>query len=139
VFHLEADVDPAEAIRAAHALGTEVGAALRPDTPFERVEPWIGRVEQVLVMSVHPGFSGQTFLPHVLPKLKQVRKAIESTAPATDISIDGGVTVETAPSAAEAGATFFVCGNSVFAHGDVASNLTALRRAVTEGARGAFR
>ncbi len=135
VFHLESRSPPDEVIRAAHALGTEVGAAIKPETPFHEVAPYVDRVEQVLVMSVHPGFSGQAFLPEVLPKVVAARQTLDRLGTGGDLSIDGGITAETAPQAAAAGATFFVCGNSVFTGGPVAGNLRRLRAAVEEGAQ----
>ena len=137
VFHMEADVDPAKAIRSAHDLGVQVGAALKPETPFDAVTPFLGAIDQVLVMSVHPGFSGQKFIRGALPKLNQARDSIARLGTPIDISIDGGVTPETARLAAGEGATFFVCGNSVFANGEVGQNLRTLRRAVEEGSQSA--
>jgi ribulose-phosphate 3-epimerase len=139
VFHVESNSEPEAVVRAVHALGAQVGAALRPDSPFSRVAPFADRLDQILVMSVHPGFSGQKFLPEVLPKVREARALLDAVAPAADVSIDGGVTPETAREAAGAGATFFVCGNSVFAGGEVDANLRRLRTAVEEGARGAVR
>lgn len=139
VFHLEARSDPEEVVRTVHRLGAAVGAAIRPDTPYERVDPLVERLDQVLVMSVHPGFSGQKFIPEVLPKVRAARARLDALGSAADISIDGGVGPETAVEAAAAGATFFVCGNSVFHGGDVATNLTRLRASVEEGARRAVR
>jgi ribulose-phosphate 3-epimerase len=139
VFHLEAPTDPAAVVRAVHDLGAHVGAALRPDTPFDRVAPLVDRLDQILVMSVHPGFSGQKFIADVLPKVTAARRALDATNPAADVSIDGGITAETAPLAARAGASFFVCGNSVFTGGPVDANLRRLRAAVEEGHRGAVR
>jgi ribulose-phosphate 3-epimerase len=139
VFHVEASSDVGETIRLGHRLGAGMGVAIRPDTPFSAVEPWSDRVEQILVMSVHPGFSGQKFHPEVLPKVTAARHRVAELGTGADVSIDGGVTVETAGPAAAAGATFFVCGNSVFAHGSVAENLGHLRAAVEEGAGRAVR
>jgi ribulose-phosphate 3-epimerase len=139
VFHVESRADPEEVIRAVHRLGAGVGAAIRPDTPFARVEPLLERLDQVLVMSVYPGFSGQQFLPEALPKVRAARKRLDSLGSPADISIDGGVVPETAIEAAAAGATFFVCGNSVFHGGDIAENLRRLRSSVEEGARRAVR
>jgi ribulose-phosphate 3-epimerase len=139
VFHVESRCAPADVVRAVHRLGARVGAAIRPDSPFSRVAPLADRLDQVLVMSVHPGFSGQAFLPDVLPKVTEARALLDEVAPAADVSIDGGVTPETAREAARAGATFFVCGNSVFAGGPVDGNLRRLRAAVEEGAHGAVR
>lgn len=139
VFHVEARADPEEVVRRVHALGVKVGAAIRPDTPFSAVAPLAPKLDQILVMSVHPGFSGQKFIPEALPKVRAARARLEELGSAADISIDGGVTVKTAPDAAEAGATFFVCGNSVFTGGSVADNLAELRAAVDGGARRAVR
>lgn len=139
VFHVEARDDPAEVVRAVHALGARAGAAIRPDSPFARVEPLADALDQILVMSVHPGFSGQKFLPEVLPKVEAARARLAGRSGEVDVSIDGGITPETARDAARAGATFFVCGNSVFVGGSVSENLHRLRSAVEEGARDAVR
>lgn len=135
VFHVEARSPPADVIRAVHRLGVQVGAALRPETPFRAVEPFLGDLDQVMIMGVHPGFSGQTFLREVLPKLTLARARLDALGRDADVSIDGGVTVETAIDTAAAGATFFVCGNSVFGAGSVGENLARLRASVEEGAR----
>jgi len=139
VFHIESGSDPVEVIRTVKKQGGAVGVALRPATPFALVEPLIDRVDQVLVMSVEPGFSGQRFLPEVLPKVAAARARLAKDGRAADVSIDGGVTPETAVAAARAGASFFVCGNSVYGGGAVAENLRRLRAAVEEGAKGAVR
>ena len=139
VFHIESDSDPAEVVRRAHDLGSAVGAAVKPDTPLAALDPVFDRLDQVLVMSVHPGFSGQEFIPDVLPKLREARARIDRDGRATDLSVDGGVSATTAVDAAAAGATFFVCGNAVFVGGDVRTNLARLRAAVEEGAQRAVR
>jgi len=139
VFHMEARSEPAAVVREVRRLGAAVGAAIRPETPFAAVEPVVDDLDQVLVMSVHPGFSGQRFLPETLPKLRLAHDRLERLGRETDVSIDGGVTPETAAAAAREGATFFVCGNSVFGDGSVADNLGQLRRAVEDGARRAVR
>jgi ribulose-phosphate 3-epimerase len=134
VFHLEAKAEPRGIIDASRKLGVGVGAAIRPDTPVDRVWPWIGQLDQVMVMGVHPGFSGQKFIPGTVPRIREVRERLDAAGSAADLSIDGGITTETAFQTAQAGATFFVCGNSVFGHGTVAENLSALRTAVQKGA-----
>jgi len=139
VFHIESRSDPEATIREVHRLGAGVGVAIRPDTPFSAVERLADRVDQILVMSVHPGFSGQKFLPDVLPKVTAARRRLASLGSAADVSIDGGVTAETAGSAAAAGATFFVCGSSVFTGGPVEENLRRLRAAVEAGGTDAIR
>jgi ribulose-phosphate 3-epimerase len=139
VFHVESRDPPEEVIRVVHDLGAKVGVALRPDTPLSALDGFVDRLDQILVMSVHPGFSGQRFLPEVLPKVTAAAKRAVETGLPTYVSVDGGITPETAIDAAAAGATFFVCGNSVFGHGDVRENLRTLRTAVEEGARHAVR
>ncbi len=135
VFHVEASESPVEIIRAAHDLGAEVGIALRPDTPLDRAGPVLDRVDQVLVMTVQPGFSGQAFIPAVLPKLEAARRELDRRNPGADLSVDGGITPDTAVPAARAGATFFVCGNSVYGQGTVADNLRSLRSALVRGSQ----
>ena len=134
VFHVESNSDPEEVIRQAHALGNAVGAAVRPETPLSALDRFVDRLDQVLVMSVHPGFSGQSFLPEVLPKVRAARDRIDRAGLATDVSIDGGINATTAGAAARAGATFFVCGNAVFAGSDIGGNLRRVRASVDEGA-----
>jgi ribulose-phosphate 3-epimerase len=133
VFHVEARAEPEVVVREVHRLGVAVGAAIRPETPFSAVEPLLDRLDQVLVMSVHPGFSGQKFIPEVLPKVRSAREQLDARGSDADISIDGGVTPETAADSAAAGATFFVCGNSVFHGGNVGENLRNLRASLEKG------
>ncbi len=139
VFHIESRSPAAEVVREARRLGVAVGGAVRPDTPLSALDPVFDALDQVLLMSVHPGFSGQKFIADVLPKVRAARQRIDRGGSAAYVSIDGGITPETAGDAAAAGATFFVCGNSVFHSGTVADNLARLRASVTEGARRALR
>ncbi|MCI4350283.1 MAG: ribulose-phosphate 3-epimerase [Thermoplasmata archaeon] len=139
VFHVEADGSPRELIPKIRALGVEVGLAVNPETPLEAAARWLGDLDELLVMSVHPGFSGQSFLTEALPKLRQARAALDTMGSNAELSIDGGVTAETGAEAAAAGASFFVCGNSVFTGGRVESNLAMLRDAVVAGAKRAVR
>ena len=138
VVHLEAEDPPDTTLPAVRALGARAGLAIKPETPFSSVEPWLDRLDELMVMGVHPGFSGQAFLPEALPKLKAARAELDRRKAAVELAIDGGVTLEVARATARAGATFFVCGNSVFGSGDVAENLGALRAAVSEGRGDAF-
>ncbi len=96
------------------ALGLRTGLALNPDTPFEAVEPYLGEVDLVLCMTVFPGFGGQSFMAEVMPKVAQVRAAVDARAFALDIEVDGGIDTDTAPVAASAGANVFVAGSAVF-------------------------
>ena len=135
VFHAEATKEPDEIIRMARSSGAAVGIAIRPETPVATIEPLLGRIDELIVMSVHPGFSGQEFLPGSVPKILEARASIDREKLSVELSVDGGITVETARSAVAAGATFLVCGNSVFAHGTVPENLAALRNATELGRR----
>jgi len=135
VFHVESDDPPHEVVRAIRASGAGVGAAIRPPTPFETVQPLLSELDEVLVMSVHPGFSGQKFIPEVLPKVRAARAAVDAIGSSALVSVDGGVVPETASESARAGATFFVCGNSVYNSQPVGENLARLRAAVERGAR----
>jgi len=134
VFHLEATSDPGAVIRTIRDTGAAVGAAVRPATPYSALSPWAAQLDQLLIMSVHPGFSGQKFLPDALPKLRAARTQLDELGSPADLSIDGGITLETVGEVAAAGATFFVCGNSTFVGGSVGQNLQRLRSAVEDGA-----
>jgi ribulose-phosphate 3-epimerase len=134
VFHLESRSDPRTTIERIHGLGARAGIAIKPDTPFDALVPFLPEVDEVMVMGVHPGFSGQKFLPSAIPKLEEARRRVDALGRDVEIAIDGGITAETARTCAAAGARFFVCGQSVFGGGPVAGNLAGLRRAVEEGA-----
>jgi ribulose-phosphate 3-epimerase len=139
VFHLEAEPQAGPLLRRIRELGAAAGLALRPDTPVSRAEPYLDDLDQLMIMAVQPGFSGQAFQPGAIPKLAEVRRALDARESPADLSVDGGVTVATGRQAAGAGATFFVCGNSVFSDGSVAENLHRLRLSIREGADDAVR
>ena len=86
-----------ELIAQMRQLGLRAGLAFNPDTPFEKVAPFLGQVDLVLCMTVFPGFGGQSFMPEVLDKVRQVRAAIDAAGLAVDIEVDGGIDVDTAP------------------------------------------
>ncbi len=130
--HIEAVPDPEPTFSLAERLGVEVGLVISPPTPFEAVEPFVERCRMLVVMSVHPGFGGQSFMPSVLPKVEQARKWVDSRGLDTDIEIDGGITPETARVAFEAGANVLVAGTSVFGAPDRGAAIRALRDAVQE-------
>jgi ribulose-phosphate 3-epimerase len=105
-----------ELIAQMRELGLRAGLAFNPDTPFEQVAPYLSQVDLVLCMTVFPGFGGQSFMPEVLDKVRQVRAAVDDGGLAVDIEVDGGIDVDTAPRAAAAGANVFVAGSAVFGH-----------------------
>ena len=129
-FHVEATNDPAPVIDAIHAAGAKAGISLKPGTPIEPYLPLVASVEQVLVMTVEPGFGGQAFMPEVLGKVSAVKAQADALGKAVWIQVDGGVSVETIGLAAAAGANTFVAGSSVFASGmSPAEAIAALRDA----------
>jgi ribulose-phosphate 3-epimerase len=133
--HAEAGAHLHRSMQAIRALGKKAGVAINPGTPPEALEPVLGLVDLVLLMTVNPGFGGQSFIREVCPKIARVRQMV-GDAP-IDIEVDGGVTPETAPLAAEAGANVFVAGSAFFSGGPgrYAANGAAIRRAA-ELARG---
>jgi ribulose-phosphate 3-epimerase len=103
------------------------GVVLNPATPEDSIRYVLGLADVVLVMSVNPGFGGQSFLPEVLPKVAAIRKMIDESGFQVDLEIDGGVAPGTAGRAAAAGARVLVAGSAVFNHGDYASAIRTLR------------
>ncbi len=128
--HIEVLPDPTEAAERAAAAGLDFGLVLSPPTPFSAVEPFLDLVDMLLVMAVHPGFGGQSFMPEVLPKVEQARNLIDSQALAADIQIDGGITPKTAPAARRAGADVFVAGTAIFRDPDPVDAVARLRDAI---------
>jgi ribulose-phosphate 3-epimerase len=117
-------------------LGLGVGLAINPETPFEAVEPWLGQTDVLLVMTVHPGFGGQSFMSEVVPKIAAAKAAIDAGGYHAVIEVDGGIDPETVGIVARAGAEVFVAGSAIFGHDDPVAAAAALRRAA-EAALGA--
>ena len=126
--------DTAELIAEMRALGVRPGLAINPETPFAAVEPWIAEVSHILVMTVHPGFGGQTFMAEVAPKIRQI--AVAAARSETLVEVDGGIDPTTIAVAAAAGARCFVAGNAVFGQADPAAAVRALRRAAEVAVEG---
>ena len=110
------------------ALGKKACVVLNPATPALAIEPALGEVDQVLVMSVNPGFGGQSFIDGVLPKLAQIRRWIDERDLAVELEVDGGITPDTIERAARAGANVFVAGTAVFGEADYAAAIADLRK-----------
>jgi ribulose-phosphate 3-epimerase len=111
-----------------HALGKKACVVLNPATPASAVEPVLGDVDQVLVMSVNPGFGGQKFIHGVLPKVRELRRWIDERGLDVELEIDGGVNRDTIAEAARAGVNVFVAGNAVFREPDLAVAIRELRK-----------
>lgn len=123
-IHVEADCDLHTELRRIRALGLKNAIVLNPETPVARLEPYLGEVDGILVMTVHPGFGGQRFIADCLPKLTYLRERL----PAIDLMVDGGVDAETAVLAARAGANQFVAGSYLFRQHDMRAAVESLRQ-----------
>ena len=124
-FHLEAVPDPVDLLREIRSRDVVAGLAINPDTPFSAAEPFLPECDLFLVMSVHPGFGGQKFIPDVLSRVTQARAA---AGPDLIISIDGGVGKSTIEACARAGADVFVAGSSVFDEPDYSAAIADLQQ-----------
>jgi ribulose-phosphate 3-epimerase len=125
--HVELD-GTAELITEMRRLGLGVGVVVNPETPFEAAEPYLHLADLFLVMSVHPGFGGQAFIPEVLDKVRAARRFIDERGLACEIEIDGGINRHTIASAASAGADVFVAGSAVFGADDPRAAAEELHR-----------
>jgi len=123
-FHVEAGRDPAGLAARIHGHGNRACITLNPDTPASAVEDYLGVVDQVLVMTVHPGFGGQKFIPEMLDKVRHIRRV---GPPGVDIEVDGGINPRTARSAVKAGANILVAGTAIFEAVDRRRAIEALR------------
>jgi ribulose-phosphate 3-epimerase len=124
-----------ELIAQMRSLGLRAGLALNPDTPFDAVEPYLASVDLVLCMTVFPGFGGQSFMTEVMPKVAQVRAAIDARDLALDLEVDGGIDTSTAPVAGKAGANVFVAGSAIFGHDRPWDAADAIRASVQAAGR----
>jgi ribulose-phosphate 3-epimerase len=128
-FHVEAAAAPIRLARDLRAAGARAGMALKPATPVEPYIDLLPELDLLLVMTVEPGFGGQSFLDVVLPKLRRCRDAIAGQQLDVWLQVDGGVTAETIERCAEAGADVFVAGSAVYGMDDPAAAVSALRAA----------
>jgi len=127
-FHVESDDDPAAVIRAIHDGGCTAGLSVKPKTPAEAVFPFLESLELVLVMTVEPGFGGQSFMADQLPKIAALRQEIDRRGLKVHLEVDGGIAAATAAQVKAAGATMLVAGSSVFRSPDgYAAAVSALR------------
>ena len=131
IVHQECAIHLNRTVQAIHALGKRAGVAINPATPASVLEEILPDVELVLVMTVNPGFGGQQFIANTIPKIRRVRKMIDSRAGDSDLEVDGGIEPHTAPLVVEAGARVLVAGSAVFgASGGPAAGMARLKRAL---------
>lgn len=126
-IHVEADCDIHRELRRIREMGLRNALVFNPETPFERIVPYLGEVDEMLAMTVHPGYGGQSFIAECLPKISALRGA----CPYLDIMVDGGINAETAVLAAKAGANMFVAGSYLFRQADMKVAVEGMRRAVS--------
>ena len=125
-IHPEATDNLKRAVGTIKSLGKKAGVSLNPKTPISALMDVINDIDLILIMSVNPGFAGQSFMSEVLPKVTELRKMINDKKLRIDIEIDGGINFETAPLAVKAGANILVSGTTIFS-GSLKDNIQKLR------------
>ncbi|AOT06624.1 ribulose-phosphate 3-epimerase [Pseudoalteromonas luteoviolacea] len=127
-FHPEASEHVDRSLALIKELGCEAGLVLNPATPLQCLDYVMDKVDQILLMSVNPGFGGQSFIPSTLDKLKQVKERIEASGKKIRLEVDGGVKVENIAEIAAAGADMFVAGSAIFNQPDYKKVIDAMRQ-----------
>ena len=125
--HYEAEGDMDALIDRIHALGKQAALTIKPATPASVLFPYLPKLDMVLVMSVEPGFGGQSFMPDMLDKVRALRAEIDARGLSCAIEIDGGVNLKNAPGIIEAGADILVAGSAVFGADDVPARVAAFK------------
>jgi ribulose-phosphate 3-epimerase len=125
-FHIEAEKNPAELIKALHDMGATAGLCLNPETPVKAIEKVAPLCDMILVLTVHPGFGAQQFIPEAAKKIVQVRKIV---GPDIRVEVDGGIDPQTTPLVVSYGADTIVVGNAIFSKPDRIAAINALRNA----------
>jgi ribulose-phosphate 3-epimerase len=123
----EANHDVAATLEQIRTAGCRIGVTLNPATPFSALEPHLGSVDLVLIMTVHPGFGGQAFRPDMMEKVQAARRWKEANGATFDIQVDGGINVDTAKISLENGANVLVAGTSIFRAPDYAAAIREMR------------
>jgi ribulose-phosphate 3-epimerase len=125
-FHIEVEKEPVELIKMLHDLGATAGICLNPETPVKTIEKFALFADVILVLTVHPGFGAQQFMPEAAKKIIEVRKII---GPEIRVEVDGGIDPQTAPLVVSYGADTLVAGNAIFSKPDRIAAINALREA----------
>jgi ribulose-phosphate 3-epimerase len=133
--HFEACSDPLQVAKDIRSNGVRAGLSIKPNTPVSAIEGLITHFDQILVMSVEPGFGGQSFMESSLSKISEVRKVIDSHGLDTWVQVDGGIDLKTIAGAAQAGADTFVAGSAVFGASDRNAMIDDLRKAAENAIR----
>ena len=127
IFHVEAAEMPEQCIETIHAAGKAAGISLNPNTPVESLRSLVADVEDVLVMSVYPGFGGQEFSPESPGRIRETARLIGETGSKATVSVDGGVNPKNCALVAEAGAQIVIAGSTIFRSSDYAATIRALK------------
>ena len=114
--HVETCPDLSETLKQIKSLGCKAGVVLNPETPVGAIQRFLPEADLVLVMSVHPGYSGQSFIPKTIEKVSEIRQKLDALRSSAWLEVDGGIDVETLPKMKKAGATAFVAATAVFKH-----------------------
>ncbi|GAA4833161.1 ribulose-phosphate 3-epimerase [Luteimicrobium xylanilyticum] len=133
-FHAEAATAPVRLARELRRLGSRAGLALRPATPVEPFLDLLSEIDMLLVMTVEPGFGGQSFIEGTLPKIQRARRAISAADLDVWVQVDGGISRATIERAADAGANVFVAGSAVYGADDVPAEIDTLRQLASKHA-----
>lgn len=131
-FHLEAVKDPQAVIEQIHKCGAQAGISIKPGTSLETVYPYVDQVEMVLLMSVEPGFGGQSFIPEAYDRIRMLRQYIDQHEYKTKIEVDGGVGKRNVREVIAAGADVFVAGSGVFRKNSIPDNIGKFMEAFRE-------
>ena len=126
-FHIESDSPVEETIDLICSLGCKAALSVKPGTPVEAVFPYLDKLSMVLVMTVEPGFGGQSFMENMMPKVRALREEINRRSLDVDIQVDGGVSLKTVETVAEAGANVLVAGSAIFGSEDPKETIKLLR------------
>lgn len=127
-IHVEACDHIKDSIDMIHSLGKKAGISLNPATPLKNVIPFLDQIELLLIMTVNPGFGGQSFMSEVVPKIMQARKILDEGGHRFDIEIDGGINATTGKLCAEAGATVLAAGSALFSSKDMKKEISSWRQ-----------
>ncbi len=130
-FHVEAVSDPIPVIETVHKMGARAGIALRPKTSLRAVEKFLDQIDFLLIMSVEPGFAGQSFLAETLDKIRQAKELIRTKNLSVEIEVDGGINAQNIQKIARAGADIIVAASAIFGQNDPRAALEQLRSLVT--------
>ena len=126
-FHLEATDQPEKVIRLIHSFGKKAGISIKPGTPVESIRPYLSQIDMLLMMSVEPGFGGQSYLPQSTERIRQAKRLLEEQDREIDLQVDGGISAANLAEVLEAGANVIVAGSAIF-RGSITKNIREMQQ-----------